>query len=149
MASAGSTAGHRSLETVSNSMGWAPTCPRPKCCGARDGSQTRAILSPTGHSVMSGKVFSCHSWGVLLASSGERPGIAAMPYDAQEAPHLETIWYKMSLMPRLRNAGLNRKLQSTSVLLKTRHAQQSHRRPSPLLLCGVAPGTEITAGFWA
>lgn len=46
-------------------------------------------------------------------------------------------------MPRLRNAGLNRKLQSTSVPLKTRHAQQSHGRPSPLLLCGVAPGTGI------
>lgn len=78
-------------ETVSNSMGWARTCHGPKCCGARDGSEPRAILSPKGHSVMSGKVFRCHSWGVLLASSGERPGIAAMPNDAQEAPHLETI----------------------------------------------------------
>lgn len=33
------------------------------------------MLAPKGHLAMSGNVFGCHNWGVLLATSGQRAEI--------------------------------------------------------------------------
>ena len=38
------------------------------------GSQLRAIVPPRGQVAMCGDMSGCHNRGVLLASSGERPG---------------------------------------------------------------------------
>lgn len=53
-------------------------------------------FAPKGH-----LAFCCQSWGMLLASSGQRPGTLLTSHNAQDRPRNRVILAKMSLVLRL------------------------------------------------
>lgn len=50
------------------------------------------------------------NWGMLLASSEQRPGVLLKSDDAEDSPPQIIIWPQMSPVPRLRNPDFTRNL---------------------------------------
>lgn len=67
-----------------------------------------------------GDIFGCHNQGgrvgVLLALSRWRPGILQIPHNTEDTPSLKSmIQPRMSVVPRVRNAGLDKILKQCEI----------------------------------